>query len=305
MKRDTSPRTTTTTPANGVTPTGAPSVSSGSPTTTRSLSTSKPEPDQNAYVSLFSGIGGLDLGLDRAGWVCAAQVEKDPYRRRVLRRRWPEVARHDDVRTFPRWWRDGPAVRRTAMVAGGFPCQPHSHSGLKLGVGDERWGWPWFIAAVDAVRDANGGAWPIVLVENVRGLLRDADAFGWILGDLSDRGFDAEWSLVSACSVGAPHMRRRLLLVAHPAGLGWAGGGMAESVEAAGREKPAGGHRWDSDAGVVRVANGIPERMERVSALGDAVVPAVGELVGRAILRARTLSIDTLDTYRVSGNLDA
>lgn len=285
--RATSPKTTTITPASVATPTGAPSVSSGSATTTPFLSTSKPASD---YVSLFSGIGGLDLGLDRAGWACRVQVEKDPFRRRVLRRRWPEVAQHDDVRTFPRWWARQP-VRRIRLVGGGFPCQPFSHSGLGLGVGDERWGWPWFIAAVDAVRESNGGGtWPSILVENVRGLLRDADAFGWILGDLSERGFDAEWSLVSACSVGAPHMRRRLLLVAHPAGLRRSGGGMAESVEAAGRHELAGSDRWDSDAGIRRVANGISERMERVSALGDAVVPAVAELIGRAILA------DTLDT---------
>jgi DNA (cytosine-5)-methyltransferase 1 len=229
------------------------------------------------YVSLFSGIGGLDLGLDRAGWKCAAQVERNPFRRTVLRRHWPEVPKHDDVRTFPRWWHERGAPPVDAVV-GGFPCQPFSHSGKHLGVADERWGWPWFIDAVDVA-----GA-EFILFENVRGLLRDAEAFRWILGDLSERGFDAEWSLVSACSVGAPHMRRRLFLVAHAAGSRWGGRGMAESLEATGWQEPTGGDRWDSDAGIRRVANGIPDRMERVTALGDAVVPRVAEVVGRAVI---------------------
>lgn len=234
------------------------------------------------YVSLFSGIGGLDLGLDRAGMTCAAQVERDPFRREVLSRHWPEVPRHDDVRTAPDWLRRL-GLRPVDLVAGGFPCQPFSHSGLHLGTADGRWGWPWFIDVVDAVRPR----W--VLFENVRGLLRDREAFGWILGDLADRGFDAEWSLVSACAVGAPHMRRRLFLVAHLAGSGREGRGLAESWQQAGREELAGGDRWEPFGGVRRVADGLPERVERVSALGDAVVPAVAERVGRMILTAERI----------------
>src|SRR6266496_2413363 len=74
-------------------------------------------------LSLFSGIGGLDLGLERAGMTVAGQVEIDPWCQRVLAKHWPEVPRHDDVRTAMDWWRgeSRPAVH---VVAGGPPCQP-------------------------------------------------------------------------------------------------------------------------------------------------------------------------------------
>lgn len=272
---DTSKTTRTSTAAPDAVASSVPSASHGSPTTTPSSPTSTLD-----YVSLFSGVGGLDLGLDRAGWCCLAQVEIDPYRRSVLSRHWPEVPRHDDVRTFPRWWRriDRPPVH---AVVGGFPCQPFSHTGRMLGVADQRWGWPWFIDAVDTV-----GA-SVILFENVRGLLRDQQAFAWILADLAERGFDAQWSLVSACAVGAPHMRRRLFLVAHPAASGWAGWGVAESGESAGWQEPAGGGGWEPEPGVGRVAHGVPDRVDRVAALGDAVVPRVAELIGRRVLAAR------------------
>jgi site-specific DNA-cytosine methylase len=103
------------------------------------------------------------------------------------------------------------------LVAGGFPCQPFSKGGRRRGTADERWGWPWFRAVVRAVRPE------YVLVENVAALLDDADAFGWMLGDLAEDGFDADWTVLSACALGAPHMRDRLFLVAYPAGR-WADG---------------------------------------------------------------------------------
>jgi DNA (cytosine-5)-methyltransferase 1 len=236
------------------------------------------------YLSLFSGIGGLDLGLDRAGMTCVGQVEISRWCRRVLSRHWPEVPRHDDVRTAPRWWASQP--RPTVdLVAGGFPCQPFSHSGKLLGVADERWGWPWFLDVVDALEA------PWILFENVRGLLRDAEAFGRILGDLSDRGFDAQWSLVSACSVGAPHVRRRLFLLANAPGRGRGGRGLAESGEASGWPEPTGSGRWEFEPDVGRVAHGVPERVDRIRGLGNAVVPAVAEQVGRIILQSRERTV--------------
>jgi DNA (cytosine-5)-methyltransferase 1 len=253
------------------------------------------------YASLFTGIGGLDLGLDRAGMTPVAQVEQDPFRRSVLSRHWPEVPRHDDVRTAPVWWRraERPPVR---LVAGGFPCQPVSHAGLNLGDGDPRWGWPWYRGFIDAILQAQPGDPLWVLIENVRGLVSThRDLFGRVLGDLAERGFDAEWSLVSACSVGAPHMRRRLFVVAHTAGVGRGGRSLAEAWEQAGRPEPEGGResgrvaggpdaeRWGPEPSVGRVAYGVPDRMERISALGDAVVPRVAEMVGRRILRAEQI----------------
>jgi DNA (cytosine-5)-methyltransferase 1 len=237
------------------------------------------------YLSLFSGIGGLDLGLDRAGMTCVGQVERDPFRRQVLAEHWPEVPRHDDVRTFGHWWSSRPRPAVDA-VAGGVPCQPFSGAGRQRGVADERWGWPWFLDALDTT-----GA-PVALVENVPGLLQDEEAFGWILADLHERGFDAEWSVVSACSVGAPHRRRRLFVVAFADGL--AGQEARERMvfpepappgrlDRALRLGGTAGRDWLAEPAVGRVADGIPDRVDRLAALGDAVVPAVSEYVGRLI----------------------
>ncbi|MEU8050019.1 DNA cytosine methyltransferase [Micromonospora haikouensis] len=238
-------------------------------------------------LSLFTGIGGLDLGLERAGMRVVGQVEIDRFCRSVLARHWPEVPCHDDVRTAPAWWGDGRAP--VHVVAGGFPCQPFSTAGRRRGVADQRWGWPWFYDVVRAVRPR------YVLVENVAALLRDADAFGWLLGDLAALGFDAQWSVLPACAVGAPHVRERLFLVAHPHGEH----GPARLADPQGLETavatldvPAG--PWadpvhgflEAERRSRRVADGLPDRLEpaRVRALGNAVVPAVAEHVGRLIV---------------------
>lgn len=236
------------------------------------------------YLSLFSGIGGLDLGLDRAGWTCVGQVEKDPYCRTVLEEHWPDVPRHDDAQTAPSWWMDrgAPAVD---LVAGGPPCQPFSVIGHQLGTGDPRWGWPWMADVIRAARPR------FVLVENVPGLLADADAIGTILGDLSDLGFHAEWSTVSACSMGAPHVRERLFVVAYPnCGDGPArlGPGTERDLEAVesfdGRARA-----WrDSVDRSVEASRADGRDVDgsaiwMVEAGGNAVVPQVAEYVGRLI----------------------
>jgi DNA (cytosine-5)-methyltransferase 1 len=238
-------------------------------------------------LSLFSGIDGLGLGLERAGMTTVGQVELDPWCRDLLAQQWPTVPRHDDVRTAPDWWasQERPPVH---VVSGGFPCQPFSHNGLMLGMADERWGWPWFANVVRAVRPR------YVVVENVPALLRDADAFGAVLGDLAGLGFDAEWGVLSACAFGAPHTRERLFVLAHrqgddgeqPVHLPAAVAPGRTSARAAGGD--AGAVRWLPEPDVGRVAHGIPKRVvaPRLRALGNAVVPAVGEYVGRLIVAA-------------------
>jgi DNA (cytosine-5)-methyltransferase 1 len=156
-----------------------------------------------AVLELFAGIGGLSLGLERAGFQVVGQVEIDPFCRSVLATHWPEVPRHDDVRTAPAWWHSQPRPA-IDLLAGGFPCQPFSTAGRRRGVADARRMWP---AMADAIRQLRPR---YVLVENVAALLADRTAFGWLLGDLADLGFDAEWSLLSACAVGAPHVRSRV-----------------------------------------------------------------------------------------------
>lgn len=236
-------------------------------------------------LSLFSGIGGLDLGLERAGMRVIGQVERDEYCLSVLARHWPDVPRHSDADTADVWWKSEPRPP-VDVLAGGFPCQPFSVAGQQKGVSDERWGWPAFADVVRVVRPR------YVLVENVPGLLADTRAFGTILADLAAFGFDASWSVLSACAMGAPHTRDRLFLVAYPHGLD----GFPRLVSRkTGETAPLPPRRSAASAwphpvdGVVeaarrshRVPNGSTRRM--VTAGGNAVVPAVAEHIGHLIV---------------------
>jgi DNA (cytosine-5)-methyltransferase 1 len=236
-------------------------------------------------LSLFSGVGGLELGLERAGMTTVGQVELDPYCRSILATHWPEVPRHDDVTTTPAWWA-GRQRPRVDVVCGGFPCQPFSTAGLRRGMGDPRWLWP---AMADVVRSVRPR---YVVVENVAALLRDVDAFGWLLGDLADLGFDAEWSVLSACAVGAPHPRERVFLVAYPQG----GDGERPLHLQAAMESGRAGARaarrharrlgWLPEPGVGRVAHGLPKQLVApdLHAFGNAVVPQVSALVGELVI---------------------
>src|SRR4030042_87214 len=156
--------------------------------------------------SLFSGIGGIDLGLERAGMRVRWQVEIDPYCIRVLEKHWPNVKRYGDIRELK--WSE---VEPVDLICGGFPCQPVSVAGARKGDKDERWLWPEFLRAIREVRPR------YALVENVPGLLSTDDgrlARG-VFGDLAEVGYDAEWGIVSAADVGAPHRRQRIFIVAH------------------------------------------------------------------------------------------
>jgi DNA (cytosine-5)-methyltransferase 1 len=136
------------------------------------------------------------------------QVEIDPFCRQVLAKHWPEVPRHDDVRTCAEWWlsTDRPAVD---LIAGGFPCQDISNAGQRAGIDGERSGL-WFTMA-DVIRDLRP---PLVLLENVSDLLvRGLDR---VLGTLAEIGYDAEWDCIPAAAVGAHHRRDRWFAVAYP-----------------------------------------------------------------------------------------
>lgn len=162
--------------------------------------------DALAIGSLFSGIGGLELGLEHAtgGRVCW-QVERDAWCREVLAKHWPDAVRYDDVCTV-----NGlPAVD---LICGGFPCQDVSLAGKRAGFGGERSSlWREYRRIIADVGPR------FVFVENVPGLLTadDGHAFAEVLGDLAALGFDATWDCFRASDVGAPHRRERLFLLAY------------------------------------------------------------------------------------------
>ena len=168
------------------------------------------------YISLFSGAGGGDLAAQHfKGWTCAGYVENNDYARRVLAARiadghLDDAPIHGDVREFVS---DGTAANyagRVDLVCAGFPCQPFSAAGKARAVDDPRNMWP---ATADVLRIVRPR---LAFLENVAGLLAGSHGyFGTILGDLADLGFDAEWGVLSASAVGAPHRRRRLWIVAY------------------------------------------------------------------------------------------
>jgi DNA (cytosine-5)-methyltransferase 1 len=159
--------------------------------------------------STFSGVGGFDLGLHRAGHGVAFQVESDPYRRAVLARHWADVPRYDDVRTF-----DGEPWRgRIDMLAGGFPCQDVSVAGQRAGLAGERSGL--FFEFARIARDAIGPG-GFILIENVAGLLSNHDGrdFAVVLATLAESGFhDLAWRIVDSQYFGVPQRRRRVFIL--------------------------------------------------------------------------------------------
>ena len=177
--------------------------------------------------SLFSGIGGLELGVEHAtGGRVAFQVERDAWCREVLAKHWPDAVRYDDVCTV----RGLPAVD---ILCGGFPCQDVSLAGKRAGFGGERSSlWREYRRIIADVGPR------FVFVENVPGLLTadDGYAFAEVLGDLAALGFDAEWDVFRASDVGAPHRRERLFLLAYRDDCG--GAGADTRGEGAGRHGP-------------------------------------------------------------------
>lgn len=153
--------------------------------------------------SLFAGIGGFDLGFERAGYEIRWQVEIDPWARAVLAKHWPTVHRHDDVRTA-----GAHNLERVDLICGGFPCQDISLAGNGAGIEGERSGlWAEYARIIGELRPR------YVVVENVAALL--VRGFDRVLGDLAARGYDAEWDCIPAAAVGAPHRRDRIWLVAY------------------------------------------------------------------------------------------
>ena len=289
--------------------------------------------------SLFSGIGGLELGLERAGlgpvvWQC----ESDPYARRVLAKHWPGVPCYEDITTME----DVPHVD---IVCGGFPCQDLSYAGKGAGLGGERSGL--FYELMRIVRLVRPR---YVVLENVPALL--TRGLYAVLGALAESGYDAQWDCIPASAVGAPHRRDRIFIVAElrnadgegepvvslngeasgvlglvadadgerpsayerrgrdQGGEAWPAGeagGSRDVADPPGKERSglsrrateehsfAGGSGfhvggpaswWLSEPDVGRVADGIPSRVDRLRCLGNAVVPQVAEVIGRAIVEA-------------------
>lgn len=237
------------------------------------------------YGSLFSGIGGFDRGFDAAGLRCKWQVEIEPYCWQVLHSHWPNIPKWDDVRTFPP---DLSAYWNVDVIAGGFPCQDVSYAGPGGGLDGERSGlWREFARVVRAIRPA------FVVVENVAALLERG--IERVLGDLADIGFDASWEVLSACAFGAPHMRRRLFIVAYANGLDGRPrvrnplaqqDRTLQAIDGTPRARASWQARLANPSELYGGADGLPFGRERNRAVGNSVSPIVAEWIARRIIEA-------------------
>lgn len=258
--------------------------------------------DKLRVLSLFAGIGGFDLGLERTGgFETVAFCEIEDFPRRVLAKNWPGVPCYHDVRDLSakRLGDDGIAVD---VIVGGFPCQDLSVAGKGAGLAGERSGlWSEFARLIGEIRPR------FVIMENVANLLagpseRPGGWFGRVLGDLAELGFDAEWRNVPAWLMGLPHKRGRVWLVAYPQQERWQGilphflseceaasfgQNQASIALAASRRLDArAGGGVDGEPPCFAGDYGFPHVVDGLGACGNAVVPAIPQMIGRAILQS-------------------
>ena len=236
-------------------------------------------------LDLFSGIGGFSLGLERAGMQTVAFCEIEPYPRAVLRKHWPNVPCYDDIRTLTadRLRADGIVPN---VICGGFPCQDISTAGLGAGINkDTRSGlWEEYARLIGEIRPQ------YVIVENVAALL--GRGLERVLGDLAQIRYDAEWHCIPASYIGAWHRRDRVWLVAYPdkdsGQQGFATGsilGQRNLHEQSQRSFT----RWPGRSNLPKSRicgrnDGVPAVVDRIAALGNAVIPQIPEIIGRAIM---------------------
>jgi DNA (cytosine-5)-methyltransferase 1 len=229
------------------------------------------------FGSLFAGIGGFDLGLERAGLVCKWQVEIDDFCNKVLAKHWPNVMRFQDVRQVGR-----KNLESVDVICGGFPCQDISDAGKRGGLDGARSGlWFEYYRIIREIRPR------YALVENVSAITKRG--LGTVLGNLAELRYDCEWYRLPAFAVGAPHQRNRMFILAY-----------ADSVRRTRRQVEADAKislssvargSWSTEPPPVRMAYGLPseldeaDRRRRLKALGNAVVPQIAEALGLRILQ--------------------
>lgn len=222
--------------------------------------------DKLKIGSCFSGIGGLELGLEWTGkFQTIWQIENDKYAVKVLEKWWPKVKRYKDIKRVHPDWCVG-----TDIIVGGYPCQPFSIAGNKRGENDERYLWPYMLRIIRHTRPK------FVLLENVSNHL--SVGFKKILWDLAEAGLDAEWGLLSANQFGSPQIRKRLFCLAYPKSQQnrrLCFEGLWENIG------PKIG--WTPEPRLGRVAHGVPNQVHRLKCLGNAVVPQISEKIGDLI----------------------
>lgn len=232
---------------------------------------------QLTFGSLFAGIGGFDLGFERAGMKCLWQVEKDEFCRKVLAKHWPDVPKYEDVRNVGKH-----NLEKVDVICGGFPCQDISAAGKRRGLSGERSGlWFEFSRILRELRP------DYAVVENVAALL--VRGIPTVLGELAEIGYNAEWQTISPSYFNAPQSRYRVFVIAYNANKGllrW-NGGKEQAHPAFWEEIRNADFQWDQCINrILRGSNGVPYRMDRRRAIGNTVNPQTANFLGVLLQRA-------------------
>jgi DNA (cytosine-5)-methyltransferase 1 len=221
------------------------------------------------HLDLFSGIGGFALAAKWSGFETVGFCEINKFCQKVLRKNWPKVPIHSDIKDL-----SVEEIKSTGVIpeiiTGGFPCQPYSIAGKRGGKEDNRSLWPEMLRIIRGVEPA----W--VIAENVRGIV--SMELDQVLIDLEDSNYSTESFIIPACAVEAPHRRDRVWVVANS---------NSKRLQVSKQEKPQrtgpddtgeaiAERAWrSSEPGILRVAYGIPGRVDRLKSLGNAVVPLI------------------------------
>jgi len=266
------------------------------------------------HLDLCSGIGGFALGFEWAGLSKPVMFcDTEPWCRKVLNKHWPDVPVAHDVKELARNAQIIPELGRYSVLTAGYPCQPFSYAGQRRGTEDDRHIWPHIRKIVQLKRPT----WCVF--ENVYGHL--TLGLDQVLSDLETDGYATRPFIVPAAGVDAPHRRDRIWIVGYAQNIGrdrWAetdgrkgqenqqeqrSGSRSESgrpsenvADTSGRrhkpqegkvctmgDSPINRDRWLPEPGLGRVANGIPNRVDRLKGLGNAIVPQIAMRIGTII----------------------
>lgn len=260
--------------------------------------------NQLTHGSLFTGIGGFDLAAHWCGIKTKWQVEREPFCQDLLKQHFPETILFDDVRNVGSY--ELPPV---SIISGGFPCQPFSHAGKRKGQDDNRYLWPQMLRIIRELKPN------YVIGENVPGII--TLALDDVLASLESAGYHSETFVLPACGIGAWHKRDRVWIISYrkdrfqqqawwktlesqveilsnASGTGHQKQGAfgqslysakAPSWETAQLSDGCLPNIWESEPNVDRVAHGVSKRMDRIKALGNAIVPQLALILFQSILQ--------------------